>query len=141
MSRTRAQMWAWYAAAWIPLAAMYSIVITRQQPMSIGQSLVRGVWYVLPVPLLGVGVWWLTRVLVWPPKSRWRFFITHAFLASAFAGLWLFAEVAIIARSTGFAQAIEICKTFAVYQSVDAVLFYGILSTGSYLIGVVSRLR
>jgi sensor histidine kinase YesM len=141
MTKKRAQMWAWYAAAWVPLAALYSIIITRQRPMSAGDSLRSGVGYVLPVALLGVGVWWLTRIVVWPPKSRWRFFVTHAFLAATFAGLWLFAEVALIAVGTGFALAIQISKSFALFQSLDALLFYGILSTGSYLIGAVSRLR
>jgi LytS/YehU family sensor histidine kinase len=134
-------MWGWYAAAWLPMAALYSVIITRQRPMSAGESLISGVGYVLPVALLGVGVWWLSGIVVWPPKSRWRFFVTHAFLVSAFAGLWLFAEVAIIARSAGFARAIQVSKTFALFQTLDAVLFYGILSTGSYLIGAVSRLR
>ena len=141
MTKTRAQMWVWYAAAWLPMAAFYSLIITSQRPMSAGESLMTVVGYVLPAALLGVGVCWLTGIVAWPPKSRWRFFVTHAFLASAFAGLWLLAEVALIASSTGFTQAIHIIKTFALFQARDGVLFYGIVSIGSYLIGAVSRLR
>src|SRR5262245_60085671 len=116
MTKTRAQMWAAYVAAWLPMAAFYSVVITRQRPMSAGESLMSVFGYVLPAALLGVGVGWVTGIVVWPPKSRWRFFVTHALLASAFAGLWLLAEVALIASSTGFTQAIHIIKTFAYFK-------------------------
>src|SRR5262245_4625292 len=119
MTKVRVQMWALYAAAWLPFAAMYSVIITRSQPMSAGQSLAHGFWYVLPAALLGVGVWRITQVVAWPPRNRWAFFATHVLLATVFAALWVFAEVAIIARNTGFVQAFQISKSFALYQTLD----------------------
>ncbi len=95
MSRTRAQMWAWYAAAWIPLAAMYSIVITRQQPMSIGQSLVRGVWYVLPVPLLGVG----GGFVIIPALTRYTNLDSKSIVATSLAVIALVSTGSVITAS------------------------------------------
>ena len=141
MNTTRYRMWAWYAAAWVPLALFYSLIIVRTRPMTVLQSIIDGFWYVAPVAVLGVGVWWVTRILTWPPKNRWRFFLTHVVCAVVFAALWMAAEVLIIALNTGLAQAIKVSKTFVVFQSFDAFLFYGLLTTGSYLIGMISRLR
>ena len=77
MSKSAARVWLWYAIGWIPVGILYSIsqkvrsslaLLVEPRPMTWYESLIGGFGYVVPVALLGVAVWSLTRVLPWPPR-------------------------------------------------------------------------
>jgi LytS/YehU family sensor histidine kinase len=71
----------------------------------------------------------------------WQFLLAHAALAVAFAVLWLSTEIGVIAAQTGLSVAIEIGKSFAGFQAIDGVFFYGLIAAASYVIRIATRLR
>ena len=100
-----------------------------------------GITYVLPVALLGIGVWMLTARIPWPPKRPLGFMVLHFLLSAVFAFLWLASQWALIASGTGPALALTIVKSFAAYQSIEGVFVYGLIAAGSHAIRAAARLR
>ena len=145
----RNRIWAYYAAAWVPLGLYYAMLMERTarlprtyaRVITTEQALIQGLTYVVPAALLGAAVWWISGRLTWPPRRLWGFLVAHVGLAIAFALLWLGAEVTFIASQTGLMAAIEISKAFAGFQALDGIFFYGLIAAGSYAIRMASRLR
>src|SRR5262245_1671835 len=104
---SRLRAWAWYAVAWTPIALCYAVPMARTRPMSVEQSLLQGFTHVIPAALLGIVVWRFTAIVAWPPRSRWRFVAVHLVGAIAMSVAWLGFEVGLIARYTGWTEAIE----------------------------------
>lgn len=133
--------WAIYVAAWVPVALFFAMLMARQRPLSVYQALFEGFGYVVPPAVLGAGVWRLTGVFTWPPRSPWRFILVHAVSAVAMAIVWLLAEVAPIVVAAGLWPAIEISKTFAGFQALDGIFVYGLVAATSYAIRIATSLR
>src|ERR1700712_143061 len=82
--------WAWYALVWVPIALFHAMnVASTTATISIGQALVAGFMYVIPVAVLGVAVWRLTGVIEWPPRSSPRFVAVHWVAAVTLSTIWL----------------------------------------------------
>jgi len=141
MLSARVRAWGWYVVAWIPIAMFYAIPMARTRPMSVVQALRQGFTHVIPAALLGVAVWWVTSIVRWPPKNRWKFALIHAVGAVAMSVLWLTFEVGLIAFYAGWAVAIDASKIFAGFQAIDGVFMYALIATGSYVIRIALRLR
>lgn len=150
MSKNTARVWIWYAIGWVPVGILYSIsqkvrsslaLLVEPRPMTWVESLIGGFGYVMPVALLGVAVWWLTRVLPWPPRRMSRFFATHILAAATFALVWLGVEVGLLAMNTGIALALRIAHSFAGFQVLDGVFVYGLIAAVSYVVLIARRLR
>ena len=150
MSKSAARVWVWYAVGWVPVGLLYSIsqrirsslaLLVEPRPMTWYESLIGGFGYVAPVALLGVAVWWLTRVLPWPPRRVARFFATHILAAMAFALVWLGVEVGLLAMNTGIALALRIAHSFAGFQFLDGFFVYGLIAAVSYVVRIARRLR
>jgi sensor histidine kinase YesM len=141
MTKTRYRVWIWYAAGWIPLGLFYAVLMSRTRFMSVGDAIESGLAYVLPVAVMGVGIWHTTAKLTWPPASRASFFAKHVGLAVLFSILWVGVEISLIATGTGFSTALGIARPWAGFQALDGLFFYGLIAAGSYLIRIVSRLR
>jgi hypothetical protein len=77
MTATQRRAWVWYAVAWLVVGVVYASMMTHSRPMFIGLStsiaFLEGIGYVVPVAFLGVGVWYFTGWLAWPPRHAWRF--------------------------------------------------------------------
>jgi two-component system LytT family sensor kinase len=141
MTISEKRAWTWYVVGWIPIAFFHALNVAATTPMNAYASVLNGVSYVVPVALLGVGVWWLTGVLAWPPRNRWRFIFVHALAALSLAAVWLGAQVLAIASATGMYAALEIAKAFVGFQAADGVLVYALIATASYVLRIGSRLR
>ncbi|MFI5230702.1 MAG: sensor histidine kinase, partial [Gemmatimonadales bacterium] len=135
--------WLWYVVAWIPMAFLYAEVMkqipNRSLPYSVALS--EAFSSIAPVAMLGVAAWWLSGRVSWPPRRVWSFALVHLAAMALFIGLWLAAEVTMIAFGTGFRAAIAITKTFAVFETFDGVIFYSVIAAVSYAVRIATRLR
>jgi signal transduction histidine kinase len=139
--------WWGYAAAWIPIALIYTVVAITPHPIyqrpvpPLIVAIIEGISYVAPVALMGVVVWRFTGMLTWPPRSLWRFLITHVVAAIAFSSAWLASQWALIGASVGLHMATEIVKGFAGFQIIEGIFVYGLVAAGSHAIRIATRLR
>ncbi|HWH50638.1 MAG TPA: histidine kinase [Gemmatimonadaceae bacterium] len=135
--------WFWYAAAWIPTAFLYSVVLMQipNRNLAFGVALAEAFSSVAPVAFLGVAAWWLSGRVSWPPRHIWSFALIHLVAMALFIGLWLAAEVTMIAFGTGLRAAMMITRTFAVFDVFDGVFFYVVIAAVSYAIRIATRLR
>jgi hypothetical protein len=145
MTATQRRAWVWYAVAWLVVGVVYASMMTHSRPMFIGLptsiAFLEGIGYVVPVAFLGVGVWYFTGWLAWPPRHAWRFVAWHLGAAMIFSWSWLAAQGAWIAVGTGVRAAVLIVGSFAGYAVLDGVFVYGIIAAGSHAVRIASRLR
>jgi sensor histidine kinase YesM len=143
VSSNRRPIWIWVAIAWLVFGVLYAYPMWAAVygSISASQSIARGLMHVAPVALGGVGIWWITGAVSWPPRSRWRFFALHAVVAVAFGVLWLLIDTTGIARSVGYANAFQIVRVFAGFQALDGILVYASIAAISYVIRIARRLR
>jgi two-component system LytT family sensor kinase len=133
--------WTWYALAWVPVALIYTMPMSRTRPMPFVQAMVQAVFHVLPPAVLGVIVWRIAGALPWPPRSRRRFIVAHVTSAIVFSTVWLGMEIGGIAIGAGVYAAVEISKSFAEFQAVDGVIMYALIASASYVVRITTRLR
>ena len=73
MSTLQKRSWLGYFIVWAIVGAVYASMMTQSRPMFVGLrpgiALMEGIGYVVPVAILGVGVWHLTRWIAWPPRN------------------------------------------------------------------------
>jgi two-component system LytT family sensor kinase len=141
MQSRRVRGWLLYAAAWLPVAAVYAQLIGGERGVSGAASLYAGIDYAIFPALLGVGVWWITGRLRWPAQNAATFFTFQFLLAAAYSVTWLLLVLGSIALGTGWARAIEIVRTFAGWQLMSGVWTYGITAGIAYAIRVTWSLR
>jgi two-component system LytT family sensor kinase len=141
MNAAQRRAWWWYAAAWVPVAAFFSVLMAKTGAPTLRVALIQGVSYVIPVAVLGVGVWRLTSLLDWPPRSIPRFLGTHVAGAVLFSLTWIAVEIALIARAQGFRAAIETSRIFAGFEALEGIFIYGLIAAVSYVIRIATRLR
>lgn len=146
VSGRTARFWAWYAAAWIPLAVFYGMlmlfprpVIARPTPTPF-VAVAASLSYVVPVALLGVVVWWAVGRIIWPPKSMTRLVLLHGLASILFSGVWLAIQVGGIIAGVGFASAMTIAAGFAGFQFIEGVFIYGLLAGFSHVVRINRRL-
>ncbi|HXT18962.1 MAG TPA: histidine kinase [Gemmatimonadaceae bacterium] len=137
----RAKYWTWYGLAWIPMAFIYAVVVMQMQHASFGRGLVEGLSYVYVPAILGIGVWWLTGKLPWPPRHLWHLVVVHLVCAALFAATWEVTEFLLIAWGTGFYAARVIVNQFIGYEAFDSLFFYAAIAAGSHVIRIGVRLR
>jgi two-component system LytT family sensor kinase len=133
--------WTWYALAWVPVALIYTMPMSRTRPMPFIEAMVQAFFHVLPPAVLGVIVWRIVGALPWPPRSRQRFVVAHAASAVVFSFVWLAMEIGGIATGVGVYAAVEISKSFAEFQAVDGMIMYALIACASYVVRITTRLR
>lgn len=143
MTPTRRPIWLWFAIAWLIFGVLYAYPMWASVSgvISPWESITRGLTHVTPVALAGIGIWWFTGTVSWPPRSRWRFFALHVLAAAAFGFAWLAIDTSIIALSVGYSVAFQIVRVFAGFQVLDGVILYASIAAGSYVIRIAKRLR
>ena len=85
--RGRRRFWLLYAAAWIPLTAIYALLIA-QPGMPILGAIIGSLTSVLPAALLGAIVIRLTDRITDANAGRTRFLVLHALLAILYGAAW-----------------------------------------------------
>jgi two-component system LytT family sensor kinase len=141
--RVRPSAWTWYAAAWVPVALFHAmnVATTARGGVTLAIALLAGFTYVVPIALFGVGIWWLSGALEWPPRRKASFIVIHSMCAVVTSTIWLGVEVGSIVAGTGLYAGLIIAKTFAGFQAVDGVFVYAFLAAASYVIRIAYRLR
>src|SRR4051812_16880175 len=137
----RVRGWLLYAAAWIPIAAIYAQLIGGQKGIGGVQALYAGIDYAIFPALLGVIVWWLTGRITWPARRPAVFFLTQLALATTYSVIWLLLVLGSISLGTGLTRAVAIVKTFAGWQLMSGYWTYGITACIAYAIRVTWSLR
>jgi sensor histidine kinase YesM len=142
-SRRSLRSYAWwiYAAAWIPFGGFYALALTTTKTLPWQRALVAGFLYAIPIAFFGIGIWWLSGLLVARRVRGLTMVLIHLVVGAATTFAWLGIEIAQIAAQAGFAAAVVASRTFAGFQVLDGLFIYGVLAVGSHAIRMASRLR
>ncbi len=136
-----AYAWLIYAVAWIPVAGLYAIALTTTKTLPAERAVVAAFFYMVPLAFFGVGIWWLSGVLVGRRARPLTVGIVHVIAAAFTTVAWLAIEFAQIASQAGIAGASAAVQTFAGFEVLDGFFIYGVLAAGSHAIRMASRLR
>jgi len=82
-----------YILAWVPLAALYALVLGSRPEMNVFSTVMATLWTIGSAALLGSVVWWLSRRIQFVRSHLPRFLIVHALLAITY-GTLLTGEIA-----------------------------------------------
>jgi two-component system, LytTR family, sensor kinase len=138
---SRARFTLLYILAWVPLAALYAVVLGSQRGIGIDEALWGASWTIGVAALLGAAAWWLSPRIRYRRAHRARFLVTHALLALAYGGLLTTA----IAVSIRINASIEIYDRFMReafgWQLIYGVVLYGLVVGISYAVQAARRLR
>ena len=75
--------------AWAPLWGLWFLIAISSPGQSLAHAALDATLSIGTAALLGVAVWRLTGVYVWPEQPQFTFFGTHLVAGSLFAVLWM----------------------------------------------------
>ncbi len=133
-----------YTLCWLPVAALNAVAIGLQSGGELNwhRAAIAGTLNVVAPWALGFGVWQLSRHLVLPAASAWRFVIVHGVCAICFASLW--AGFVLMGLESGdgdqVARAIAM-RTVIPWQWLSGVFVYIMIAGVSYTIRNLRRSR
>ena len=140
MSRLRFALW--YSLAWLPVAALYAVMIyVSSTPRSIAGAAVGGLQSVVIAALLGLPVWAITRVLAERPRRFTTLAVVHMALSLVYGLAWsglIWLSIA-LAAPAGVVQ--EYVRTALGWQVLTGIFVYGMLAGVAHAITVGRRLR
>ena len=140
--RSRSRFLFLYFAAWIPVAAIYTLLIyLSSSDRTASGAMAGGGQSALFAALLGLPVWSMSRRLAERPRSTARVIGTHVLFAIAYSVVWTGLMVLSIAL---FAPpfVLQAFVQFAVgWELLTGVLFYGIIAGIAHAVAVGARLR
>ena len=138
---TRVRFAVLYILAWVPLAALYALVLGSQPQMDVGSTLIATVWTIGSAALLGSIVWWLSNRIQFERSHRARFLVVHGVLALTYGAL-LTTEIAVSiyykASRNVFDQFMR--EAFG-WQVLYGIALYGLIVGVSYALQSAQRLR
>ena len=70
-----------YVLAWVPLAALYALVLGSRPGMDMFSTIMATIWTIGSAALFGAIVWWLSNRIQFQGAQRVRFLGIHAILA------------------------------------------------------------
>ena len=123
----RWRFWLLYAAAWLPLAAIYALLIAQPGTPFI-DAIVGSLTSVVPAALLGAGVVKLTERIMDARLGRGRFLALHAVLALGYASAWCGSIIAGIYWGAPRSVFDAFMKTAAGWQFVSGLMLYALLA-------------
>jgi two-component system LytT family sensor kinase len=131
-----------YLAAWLPAAALYSLLIYLQtNDRSVSGALMGGVQSVLLAALLGLPVWSVTQRFAEKSRSIGRVVAVHAGMGLAYALAWS----GLITLSIALFAPAEVYTEFVRYalgwQFLTGLFVYGMVAGVAHALAVSKRLR
>jgi sensor histidine kinase YesM len=130
-----------YVLAWLPLAALYALVLGSQPDMDVSSTLMATLWTVGSSALLGAVVWWLSTRIQFERSHLARFLAVHGLLAITYGAL-LTTEVAV---SIYYKASTDIFNRFMReafgWQVLYGIALYGLIVGVSYSLQASRRLR
>jgi sensor histidine kinase YesM len=143
-ARSAVAPWLAYAAAWVPVVAVFALLIAGQRAdtsMTVASALVASVLSVLPAALLGVVVWHLTGRIHPAARGRGAFIAVHVGLAFLYGALWDVILIVQMLVATPREYAREFIDDAAGWQLLTGMMLYGLLAGTSYALRGARRSR
>jgi signal transduction histidine kinase len=128
-----------YAAAWLPVAAAYTGLLVSQGYDSPGAATADALFTVLAAAVPGLGVWWLTARLRWPPRSSAAFLAAHALLAALYATFWVGMTYLRVSSGGNEASGAAFVRNTAGFQLLSGVWLYGVMAGIFYAVRAEQR--
>ena len=130
-----------YVLAWVPLAALYALVLGSRPGMDVFSTIMATIWTIGSAALFGAIVWWLSNRIQFQRAQRVRFLGIHAILAIVY-GTVLTVE---IAASIYYRGSKELYNAFMReafgWQVLYGIALYGLIVGISYALQSARRLR
>jgi hypothetical protein len=127
--------------AWVPLWVLWFLISVSAPGQSLEGAALDATVAMAAAALLGMAVWRLTGVYVWPERLQFRFFGMHLLAGSLFALLWMLPIIAVDAlrRHLGL---LEVARPSRVLASFAIGLWiYGLVTGVCYAVRTRGRLR
>jgi two-component system, LytTR family, sensor kinase len=121
-----------YAAAWVPVALVFSFALGVTDTVPVGQALAAGTSSTLPAALLGTQVIALCRRFPWKRGRRSVFALVHGFAAVTFTILWAAAIAGEIRLAGTERDAASFLSDGLAWQLVIGLLTYGVIAGVAY---------
>ncbi len=138
--RSRTRFWLVYAAAWLPLAAIYALLIASRG-MTVYDAIGGSVSSVVPAALLGAIVVRLTERIAASDVGRARFLALHGALAVAYAAAWCGAIIASMYWGAPRAIVDDFVRNAAGWQFVSGLMLYILIAGITTALRSARRLR
>ena len=127
--------------AWAPLWGLWFLIAISSPGQSLAHAALDATLSIGTAALLGVAVWRLTGVYVWPEQPHFTFFGTHLVAGSLFAVLWMLpmfgAEA--LRRHVGLLEVARLPRVLASFAI--GLWIYGLVTGVCYAVGTRGRLR
>jgi sensor histidine kinase YesM len=130
-----------YILAWLPLAALYALVLGTRPDMDVFSTVMATLWTIGSAALLGAVVWWLSNRLPFQRSHLTRFLVTHVVLAIVYGAL-LTLEIALsIYYRASKEQYDGFMREAFGWQVLYGIALYGLIVGISYALQSARRLR
>jgi signal transduction histidine kinase len=133
-----------YCAAWLPFVAIYVGVLVAMTDASLHMTRTIGSAFlnVVGPAGMGVGVWLMTKRLMWPDVPLPRFLAAHAALSMVYAAGWVAWQMLIFGPA-GYAEAPQtvLLRYVLPWQAAIGFILYGVVAGVSYAIRGLLRSR
>lgn len=129
-----------YAAAWVPFALIYSLLLVIHSGLPVFAAIVSSVWIVVPAAILGIAAWYFGGRLRLR-RGRLRFLCFHSLLATLYAACW---TVWIILSLRIFApgEVFQIYLSDALgWQLLSGAMLYSLVAGIAHAVKAGERLR
>jgi signal transduction histidine kinase len=134
------KFWLLYAAAWMPFAVLYAVLIGQRgaPPLDAAASALSTV---LSAALLGIGVHWITGRVGGPERGRVRLLALHSLLAVAYSAAWSASIVLMIWLGAPESVLADFVRYSLGWQFLSGLMVYGVIAGVSTAARTWARLR
>ncbi|HEX6642153.1 MAG TPA: sensor histidine kinase [Thermoanaerobaculia bacterium] len=136
----RSRFWLIYAAAWLPLAAIYALLIASRG-MTLYDAIGGSLSSVVPAALLGAVVVRLTERIAAGDSGRARFLALHGALGLAYAAAWCGAIIGSMYWGAPRAIFDDFVRNAAGWQFVSGLMLYMLIAGITTALRSARRLR
>jgi sensor histidine kinase YesM len=130
-----------YILAWMPLAALYGIVLATRPGVDPLSAFFGSVWAVGTAAILGVPAWWASTRIRYERSTGVRFFLLHTVLCVMYAALMTGEIVYSIKTRAPAADYQQFMQQALGWQLLYGMALYGLVVGISYAVQGARRLR
>jgi sensor histidine kinase YesM len=130
-----------YALAWVPLAALYAIVLGTRQGVERSGAIWGAIAAVGTAAILGIPAWWASMRIRYERGTRIRFFVLHAVLGALYTGLMTTEIATSIKYRAPAGDYRQFMEQALGWQLLYGMALYGLVVGISYAVQAAHRLR
>jgi len=138
---SRARFASLYSLAWMPLWALYALVLTTRPGVDPVSAMLGAGWAVGTAAILGVPAWWLSHRIRYERAHWFRFFLVHAVLCVVYASLMTTEVVFAIKYRAPRGEYEQFIRQALGWQLLYGMALYGLVVGISYAVQGALRLR